>query len=86
MNSAMRRVIVVGIAGLWAGCSPGGNSGVPYMSGNAPLRWVTDTGAGKIQHVVFIVQENRSFDNLKAPKNREFFLQQPPDTRPPDYE
>ncbi|MBV9044606.1 MAG: hypothetical protein JO294_05755 [Alphaproteobacteria bacterium] len=28
------------------------------------LRGVRATGAGKIQHVIFVVQENRSFDNL----------------------
>ena len=32
-------------------------------SGNA-LRALNSTGAGKITHVVYIVQENRSFDNL----------------------
>ncbi len=30
----------------------------------APLHALNVTGAGKIQHVVYIVQENRSFDNL----------------------
>jgi len=34
------------------------------MGSGAALRALSDTGAGKIQHVVFIVQENRSFDNL----------------------
>ena len=34
------------------------------MEGGAALRALSKTGAGKIQHVVFIVQENRSFDNL----------------------
>jgi phospholipase C len=34
------------------------------MREGAPLRALGATGAGKIEHVVFIVQENRSFDNL----------------------
>ena len=34
------------------------------MRGGAALHALDATGAGKIKHVVFIVQENRSFDNL----------------------
>jgi phospholipase C len=34
------------------------------MRNAAPLRALNGTGAGKITHVVYIVQENRSFDNL----------------------
>jgi phospholipase C len=34
------------------------------MRGGAALRALDGTGAGKIKHVVFIVQENRSFDNM----------------------
>jgi phospholipase C len=34
------------------------------MSATAAMRSLSQTGAGKIAHVVFIVQENRSFDNL----------------------
>ncbi|MGA8575243.1 MAG: alkaline phosphatase family protein [Candidatus Cybelea sp.] len=37
---------------------------LPYMRGGAAVRALDTTGAGKISHVVFIVQENRSFDNL----------------------
>ncbi len=37
---------------------------MPYMSQGAALRALAATGAGKITHVVYIVQENRSFDNL----------------------
>jgi phospholipase C len=39
-------------------------SGLPYMQNGAPIRTLQRTGAGKISHVVFIVQENRSFDDL----------------------
>ncbi len=45
-----------------AACSMGG--AIPYMQNEAPLRSVSGTGAGKITHVVYIVQENRSFDNM----------------------
>ena len=34
------------------------------MESGAALRALSNTGAGKIRHIVFIVQENRSFDNL----------------------
>jgi phospholipase C len=45
---------------MLAGC--GGS--LPYMQNGAALNRLNATGAGKIKHVVFIVQENRSFDNL----------------------
>jgi phospholipase C len=56
-----------------AGCSAGsgalrqaqGETGaLPYMQGRVALRSLNGTGAGKIAHIVYIVQENRSFDNL----------------------
>ncbi len=40
------------------------NPPVPYMQSAAALRSLAQTGAGKIKHVVYIVQENRSFDDL----------------------
>ncbi len=43
-----------------AACS----GGLPYMQNGNPLRHVSGTGAGKIDHVVYIVQENRSFDDM----------------------
>jgi phospholipase C len=45
---------------LLAGC---GNS-LPYMQNGASIRQLNSTGAGKIEHIVYIVQENRSFDDL----------------------
>src|SRR5215469_10756532 len=36
----------------------------PFMQSQTALRALSDTGAGKITHIVYIVQENRSFDNL----------------------
>jgi phospholipase C len=41
-----------------------GDTEMPYMRGGAALRALDQTGAGKITHVVYIVQENRSFNNL----------------------
>ena len=43
------------------GCA---QSSMPYMQSSTAIRALNATGAGKIDHVVFIVQENRSFDNL----------------------
>ena len=37
---------------------------LPYMRGETALHELESTGAGKIKHVVFIVQENRSLDNV----------------------
>ena len=37
---------------------------LPYMRSAVALRALDGTGAGKIEHVVFIIQENRSFDDL----------------------
>jgi phospholipase C len=50
-------------AALLAGCSMA-SSALPYMQNGGPLRDLNDTGAGKIKHIVYIIQENRSFDNL----------------------
>jgi phospholipase C len=47
-----------------AGCSIGSQSALPYMRSGAALQMLGATGAGKIEHVVYIVQENRSFDNM----------------------
>ncbi|HVN69050.1 MAG TPA: alkaline phosphatase family protein [Candidatus Binatia bacterium] len=46
-----------------AGCA-GASQSLPYMRSDAAFRAVNATGAGKIEHVIYIVQENRSFDNL----------------------
>ncbi|HEY2553887.1 MAG TPA: hypothetical protein VGI15_01450, partial [Candidatus Cybelea sp.] len=34
------------------------------MQSSAAMRSLGGTGAGKIKHIVYIVQENRSFDDL----------------------
>jgi phospholipase C len=47
-----------------AGCSFGNSVSFPAANGGRALLPAAETGAGKITHVVYIVQENRSFDNL----------------------
>jgi len=49
---------------ILAGCSPGSQSSIPYMRDDLAMRGLNSTGAGKIKHIIYIVQENRSFDNL----------------------
>jgi phospholipase C len=61
MNKAFFGALVA--LGL-AACSGGNSAGLPYMQSGAALSALNTTGAGKIEHVVYIVQENRSFDNL----------------------
>ena len=61
MNS---RIVAASATMLLAGCSLGVPHPIPYMQNDAALRTLGETGAGKITHVVYIVQENRSFDNL----------------------
>jgi phospholipase C len=46
-----------------AGCSFGARP-LPVMQSTGALQNLAGTGAGKIEHVVYIVRENRSFDNL----------------------
>ncbi|HEY5426913.1 MAG TPA: alkaline phosphatase family protein [Candidatus Tumulicola sp.] len=48
----------------FAGCSPGAQAPTPYMQTSTALGALDRTGAGKITHVIYIIQENRSFDNL----------------------
>ncbi len=56
-----KQYVVAALIVAFAGCS---SQSLPYMQGGAPLRTLSGTGAGKIKHIVYIVQENRSFDNL----------------------
>jgi len=49
---------------LLAACATHAESPLPYMQSSAALKTLGATGAGKIRHIVYIVQENRSFDNL----------------------
>ncbi len=52
------------LAAVTAGCSSAPQPSLPYMESGPALQALDRTGAGKIEHVVYIVQENRSFDNL----------------------
>ena len=47
-----------------SGCAAAGQPALPYMRSDVAIRELAGTGAGKITHVVYILQENRSFDNL----------------------
>ncbi|MGA8534537.1 MAG: alkaline phosphatase family protein [Candidatus Tumulicola sp.] len=47
-----------------AGCVSGAQPPVPSMQSHTLIREFGRTGAGKITHVVYVIQENRSFDNL----------------------
>jgi phospholipase C len=66
------RSLAAALALLTSGCNAGfdlrqaqGETGaLPYMQSVTALRALNSTGAGRIAHVVYIVQENRSFDNL----------------------
>ena len=58
-----RYVAVLSLFAL-AGCASGSQSSLPYMQSATALRALDGSGAGKITHVVYVVQENRSFDNL----------------------
>ena len=58
------RLASLTIALTLAGCSYGSQASLPSTQNAAPLRQLADGGAGKITHVIFIIQEDRSFDNL----------------------
>src|SRR3984885_6339666 len=58
------RIVSLLIVLILAGCVSGGQTTLPYMRSDNALRAFEATGAGKIKHVIYIVQENRSFDNL----------------------
>ncbi len=64
MKTLLRYPPLLALAVAFAGCSTGSQSSLPYMQNGAPLRTLDSTGAGKIKHIVYIVQENRSFDDL----------------------
>ncbi|MBV9717960.1 MAG: hypothetical protein JOZ77_01455 [Candidatus Eremiobacteraeota bacterium] len=62
--SLVRCMSFAAIVVALAGCSAGASSSLPYMQNGAPLRSLSGSGAGKITHVVYIVQENRSFNDM----------------------
>ncbi len=62
----MKTLAVFGAVLALGGCAIGQGGAVPYMRSPLALHALELTGAGKISHVVYIIQENRSFDNLFA--------------------
>ncbi|MBV8373716.1 MAG: hypothetical protein JOY69_10700, partial [Candidatus Eremiobacteraeota bacterium] len=62
----MRRLVVVAISLMLAACGGGGAGGGGTPAIPQPTPDPTPVPAGPIKHVVVIVQENRSFDNLFA--------------------
>ncbi|MGC1381906.1 MAG: alkaline phosphatase family protein [Candidatus Baltobacteraceae bacterium] len=47
-----------------SGCAVAPTPPVPFVRSDAALRSLSATGAGKIRHVVYVIQENRSFNDL----------------------
>jgi phospholipase C len=60
----MNKTVTLAAAIALSGCALASSPAVPYMRSSVAMRALEDTGAGKIKHVVFIIQENRSVDNL----------------------
>jgi len=58
MKATVRTLLALTLAG----CSTAGT--LPSMHSDVELRALAGTGAGKISHVVFVVQENRSFNDI----------------------
>ncbi|MBV9262998.1 MAG: hypothetical protein JO324_01665, partial [Candidatus Eremiobacteraeota bacterium] len=53
------------LALVWlAGCAGASHPALPPSSNAAALTASPESGAGKITHVIYIIQENRSFNNL----------------------
>jgi phospholipase C len=60
----MKRCIAMLSLFALAACASGGSSSLPATKGFSALRAFSGTGSGKIKHVIYVIQENRSFDNL----------------------
>ena len=52
------------LAASFAGCATASRPPLPYLQNATALSELDSTGAGKIRHIIYIIQENRSFDNL----------------------
>jgi phospholipase C len=63
-DDMLRRYVVVLSLLAIAGCASGMQPPLSSMRSSAVLRDLAGTGAGKLTHVIYIIQENRSFDNL----------------------
>ncbi|HZZ65173.1 MAG TPA: alkaline phosphatase family protein [Candidatus Baltobacteraceae bacterium] len=59
----MRRIAVLSVCAALAACSGGANL-TPETHSVAPADTVTSLGRHKIQHVIVVIQENRTLDNL----------------------
>jgi phospholipase C len=63
--AAPRALLLLSLAVVATACLSSVRA-LPYTNGAATLARLNATGAGKIKHVVYVVQENRSFDDLFA--------------------
>jgi phospholipase C len=61
VTTSLRCLLPAVAAVTLAACSQGS---MPYMQSQNALHALSSTGAGKITHIVYIVQENRSFNDL----------------------
>ncbi|MBV8344496.1 MAG: hypothetical protein JO190_05815 [Candidatus Eremiobacteraeota bacterium] len=66
IRSNLVRLAVPAIAAALALAACGSHQAQVPPQGEGALRPIAATGSGKITHIVYIVQENRSFDNLFA--------------------
>jgi phospholipase C len=69
MKATIRTLLALALAGCSSfGSAPFGRSAqddqLPYLRSDVELRELAGTGAGKISHVVYVVQENRSFNDI----------------------
>ena len=60
----MKRLAALCVVLVTAACASNSTATIPYMRESSSLHELSTSGAGKITHVIYIVQENRSFDNL----------------------
>jgi phospholipase C len=60
----MNKTAIALAAAVLSSCAPAPQGSLPYMRNDVAMHALDSTGAGKISHVVYIIQENRSFDNL----------------------
>ncbi len=62
----VRAAVAIVVAGALTACAASSTSGLPAASAMLPQSQADTTGAKYIKHVIIIIQENRSFDNLFA--------------------
>jgi len=65
MRRGLFNAVAFGAAvATFSACSSPQASPVPFVAGYPLLRSLDGSGAGKIRHVVYVVQENRSFNDM----------------------